>query len=56
LALCNYNGLAAPGLSLYNFWVHFHSVSFCVLVVFPAALPYTVRLVIRLQYQFTCSW
>ena len=29
---------------------------FCVLVVFPAALPHTVRLVRRLQYQFTRSW
>jgi len=28
LALYNYNGLVAPGLSLYNFWVHFHSVCF----------------------------
>jgi len=24
--------------------------------VFPAALPHTVRLVRRLQYQFTRSW
>jgi len=56
LALYNYNGLVAPGLRLYNLWVHFHSVGFCVLIVFPAALPYTVRLVTRLQYQFTRSW
>ena len=35
MALYNYNGLVAPGLRLYNFWVHFHSVGF----VFPAALP-----------------
>jgi len=28
LALYNYNGAVAPGLSLYNFWVHFHSVCF----------------------------
>jgi len=31
-------------------------VCFCVLVVFPAALLHTVRLVVRLQYQFTRSW
>jgi len=31
-------------------------VCFCVLVVFPAALLHTVRLVGRLQYQFTRSW
>ena len=41
LALYDCNGLVAPGLSLNNFWVHFNSV--CFLVVFPAALPYTVR-------------
>ena len=29
---------------------------FCVLVVFPAALLHTVRLLRRLQYQFTRSW
>jgi len=35
LALYNYSGLEAPRLSLYNVW--------CVLGVFPAALPHTVR-------------
>jgi len=39
-----------------QFRVSFDSVCFCVQGVFPAALPYTVRLVRRLQYQFTRSW
>ena len=56
LALYNYNGLVAPGLSLYNFWFSFDSVCFCVLGLFPAALSHTVRLVRRLQHQFIRSW
>jgi len=38
LALCNYNGLVAPRLTLRNFWFSFHSVCFCVLGLFTAAL------------------
>jgi len=36
--------------------VSFHSVCFCVLSVLSAALPHTMRLVRRLQYQFARSW
>jgi len=46
LALHNYNGLVALRLSWCNFWF---------LLVFPAVLPHTVRLVRRPQYQFTRS-
>jgi len=56
LALYNYNDLVGPGLSFVQFLGSFSLGLFCVLVVFPAALPYTVRLVRRLQYQFTRSW
>jgi len=54
LALYNYNGLVAPGLSLYSGFIFTRFC--CVLVVFPAVLPYTVRLARRLQYQFARSW
>jgi len=57
LALYNYNGLVAPGLSLYNFWVHFHAVCFCVwlcsvqLFRTPCApgAPQAIRLLIKIQ-------
>ena len=45
MALCNYTGLVASRLSLYN--VCFHFTRFCVLDVLP------VGLVRKLQYQFT---
>ena len=56
LALYNYNGLVVPGLSFVQFLGSFSLGLFCVLVVFPAALPHIVRLARRLQYQFTRSW
>jgi len=52
LALYNYHGRVVPQLSLYNVWFHFTRFVF----VFPAAPSHTVRLVRRLQYQFTRSW
>ena len=53
--LYNYNGFVAPRLNFDNF--RFHCTSFFVVELgeFPAALPYTVRLVRRLQYQVTRS-
>jgi len=55
MALNKYNGLQRHD------WVctvsaSFDSVCFCVLREFPAALPYTVHLTRRLQYQLTRSW
>jgi len=52
LALYNCNGLVASRLSLYNLWLQFTRYVY----VFPAALPHTVRLARRLQYQFIRSW
>ena len=56
LALCNCNGLVAPRLSFVQCLVLFDSVCFCVLDVFPVARLHTVRLVRRMQFQFTWSW
>jgi len=52
----NERTLVAPGLSFVQFLGSFSLGLFCVLVVFPVAHPCTVRLVRRLQYQFTRSW
>jgi len=55
LALYNNNCLVAPRPSFVQFLAPFHTVCFCVLGEFPAALPHSVRLVRRLQYQFIRS-
>jgi len=47
MALYNYSGLIALWLGLYSFW-HDLTLLFCLLDVFPAALPKTVRPVRRL--------
>jgi len=51
----NYRGLMAPQLSLCHVWYHLIRF-FMSLVVFSAAFLHTVRLVKRMQYQFTRSW
>jgi len=56
MALYNYSGFVAPRLSFAQSLVSIDSVHFVFWVCSLQALLHTMRLVTRLQHQFTRSW